>query len=192
MKSINAKKRGLKMKKRNQNVMLIITFVLTIINIILTAFVGIALAFNLFGAMDIFNQFVSTFIIGGYDVSMYMTSYVINLILTMTANIYAGIFYFKGIKYRVNNKQYGRAIIFYAIMQLLFSAYIPAIFAFITAIIMINKKPVVLEEKVTQSFLSDYKLMAMSEAVTRLKELRASGAISEEEYYANLNKILEG
>ena len=180
------------MKKRNKNVMLIITFVFTIISILLNAFVGIVLTFNLFDAVNIFNQFVSTYLISGYDISMYMTSYVINLILTLTANIYAGIFYFKGIKYRVNNKQYGRAILFYAILQLLFSAYIPAILALITAIIMINKKPVVLEEKETPSFLSDYKLMAMSEAVTRLKELRASGAISEEEYYANLNKILEG
>ena len=56
---------------------------------------------------------------------------------------------------------------------------------------MINKKPTIAKSQ-EQSFLSDYKLMAMSEAVTRLKELRATGAISEEEYYANLNKILEG
>ena len=77
------------MKKRNQNVMLIITFVLTIINTILTAFVGIALAFNLFGVIDIFNQIVSTYIISGYDVSMYMTSYVINLILSCVCGIIA-------------------------------------------------------------------------------------------------------
>ena len=82
-------------------------------------------------------------------------------------------------------------VLVYAIIQLLFSAYIPAIFGIITGALMINKKPTIAKSQ-EQSFLSDYKLMAMSEAVTRLKELRATGAISEEEYYANLNKILEG
>jgi len=42
------------------------------------------------------------------------------------------------------------------------------------------------------SELPGYKLEAMSEAVARLKELKDKGAISEEEYYANLNRILEG
>ena len=44
----------------------------------------------------------------------------------------------------------------------------------------------------SEEYINEMKLAAMSEAVTRLKELRASGAISEEEYYANINKILEG
>ena len=42
-----------------------------------------------------------------------------------------------------------------------------------------------------QAYYNQIKFEAMSQAVTRLKELRDSGAISEEEYYANLNKILE-
>ena len=84
-------------------------------------------------------------------------------------------------------------VLIYAIIQFLFSAYIPAIFGIITGALMINKKPAtILNKSQEQSFLSDYKLTAMSEAVARLKQLRESGAISEEEYYANLNKILEG
>ena len=40
--------------------------------------------------------------------------------------------------------------------------------------------------------MNDYKKKAMGEAISRLKELKAQGAISEEEYYETLNKILEG
>ena len=54
-----------------------------------------------------------------------------------------------------------------------------------------QKKKIVVTETSDDNFINDAKLTAMSEAVTRLKELRESGAISEEEYYANINKILE-
>lgn len=178
--------------KRNKNVLLTITFGLTVLNILLNVFIAITLSFNLFGFVDYYNGIMST-VIEGYDISQYTTTLYINMIFTVGINIYASIFYFKGIKYRVSNKQYGKMIIYYSIMQLLFSTYIAGIFALITGIVMTNKKVAPIDEKATaQSFLSDYKFMAMSEAVTRLKELRASGAISEEEYYANLNKILEG
>ena len=53
------------------------------------------------------------------------------------------------------------------------------------------KKKVLVETTPANPYISDYKLNAMSEAVARLKELRDKGAISEEEYYINLNKILE-
>lgn len=178
--------------KKNKNVLLIITFVLTLINVLFNVFFVIMLAGNLFGIVDYYNAIMST-VVTGYDVSAYMTSIYLNAFFTISINIYVLVFYFKGIKYKVNNKQYGRAMVYYGIMQLLFSTYIAGIFSIITAIVMINKKPAPIEEKANaQSYLSDYKLTAMSEAVTRLKELRASGAISEEEYYANLNKILEG
>lgn len=178
--------------KKNKNVLLTITFVLTILNMALNVFAGLAITFNFFGVTDYYNSMMSQ-IVEGYDISMYSTSMYINMIFAVGVSIYASIFYYKGIKYRVSNKQYGKMMIYYAIMQILFSAYISGLFALITAIVMINKKPAPIDEKANaQSFLSEYKFMAMSEAVTRLKELRASGAISEEEYYANLNKILEG
>ncbi len=179
-------------KKKNKNALLIITFVLTILSITLNLLLGIALSFNLFGIVDYYNSIMSL-VMEGYDISAYITSYIFNLIFVVGVNIYSAIFYFKGIKYRVNNKQYGKMLVWYGIFQILFSTYLAGTFALITAIVMINRKPAPIEEKAqSQSFLSEYKLMAMSEAVTRLKELRASGAISEEEYYANLDKILEG
>ena len=177
-------------KKKNKNVMLTLTLIFTILQICINIFVGFVLAFNLWGFIDYYNELMSS-VIANYDLNMYLTSYYIELTLASIINIYSAIFYFKGIKYRVSNKQYGKMVLVYAIIQLLFSAYIPAIFGIITGALMINKKPTIAKSQ-EQSFLSDYKLMAMSEAVTRLKELRATGAISEEEYYANLNKILEG
>ncbi len=177
-------------KKKNKNVMLTLTLIFTILQISINVFVGFVLAFNLWGFIDYYNELMSS-VIANYDLNMYLTSYYIELTLASIINIYSAIFYFKGIKYRVSNKQYGKMVLVYAIIQLLFSAYIPAIFGIITGALMINKKPTIAKSQ-EQSFLSDYKLMAMSEAVTRLKELRATGAISEEEYYANLNKILEG
>ncbi len=177
-------------KKKNKNVMLTLTLIFTILQICINVFVGFVLVCNLWGFIDYYNELMSS-VIANYDLNMYLTSYYIELTLASIINIYSAIFYFKGIKYRVSNKQYGKMVLVYAIIQLLFSAYIPAIFGIITGALMINKKPTIAKSQ-EQSFLSDYKLMAMSEAVTRLKELRATGAISEEEYYANLNKILEG
>lgn len=177
-------------KKKNKNVMLTLTLIFTILQICINVFVGFVLAFNLWGFIDYYNELMSS-VIANYDLNMYLTSYYIELALASIINIYSAIFYFKGIKYKVSNKQYGKMVVVYAIIQLLFSAYIPAIFGIIAGALMINKKPTIAKSQ-EQSFLSDYKLMAMSEAVTRLKELRATGAISEEEYYANLNKILEG
>lgn len=179
-------------KKRNRNILLTITFVLTIIQILMFVFSGFVVAYNLFRFVDYYNRIMSS-ILGTYDLNMYLTSYYIELVLSAIVCIYSAIFYFKGIKYRVKNKEYGKMVLIYAIIQFLFSAYIPAIFGIITGALMINKKPAtILNKSQEQSFLSDYKLTAMSEAVARLKQLRESGAISEEEYYANLNKILEG
>lgn len=179
-------------KKRNKNALLITTFVFTVISLVFNLFLGLSITCNLFGVTDYYNSIMSS-VVEGYDINMYMTSFIINLILTVGTNLYCAIFYYKGIKYRVNNKQYGKMLIYYGIVQLLFSTYLSGIFALITATVMINHKPKTLDEKAnTQSYISDYKMVAMTEAITRLKELRANGAISEEEYYDNLNKILEG
>lgn len=177
--------------KRNKNIMLLITFIITIIHIAFITFGGVAIAFNLFDINTYINAMLNE-IVKGYDINNYLTTYYFELVLAILVNSWVASIYFKGYKYRVSNKQFAKTIGVYAVVQLLFSAYIPMIFAVITAILMYNRKPSNITEKdVAQSFLSEYKLMAMGEAVARLKELRASGAISEEEYYANLNKILE-
>ena len=66
---------------------------------------------------------------------------------------------------------------------------IAGVLALIAGAIMKDQRVDVSEEKV-QTDIPDIKLNAMKEAVLRLKELKERGAISEEEYYANLDKIL--
>ena len=76
------------------------------------------------------------------------------------------------------------------IFQAFIGSAIAGIFAIIAGAIMKDQKAVVVAEEKVQTDISDLKLNAMKEAVLRLKELKERGAISEEEYYANLDKIL--
>ena len=46
-------------KKRNRNILLTITFVLTIIQILMFVFSGFVVAYNLFGFVDYYNQIKS-------------------------------------------------------------------------------------------------------------------------------------
>lgn len=183
----------MKTKKRNKNILLIITYILTVLNMAMLAFTVLSVAFNWFGVVEIVNEIMSQNFVAGYDFNEYLISFYIDAVLSFLICLYYSVFFYKGIKYRVNNPVYARKLVIYSIILILTGAYLCGIMALITGLVMSKQKPQVVSEKdLAQSFLSDYKLMAMSEAVTRLKELRASGAISEEEYYANLNKILEG
>jgi hypothetical protein len=90
-----------------------------------------------------------------------------------------------------NENELGKRITFMAIFQLLFGMYITGVIALIIGLVKWNKKsvrPIVTVE----TGIPSQKLELMGEAVERLKKLREIGAISEEEYYINLNKILEG
>ena len=97
-------------KKKNKNVMLTLTLIFTILQICINVFVGFVLAFNLWGFIDYYNELMSS-VIANYDLNMYLTSYYIELALASIINIYSAIFYFKGIKYRVSNKQYGKMVV---------------------------------------------------------------------------------
>ena len=90
-----------------------------------------------------------------------------------------------------NEKLLGKRVVIMAIFQLLFGMYITGVVALIIGIVKMNKKATVIEP-VVDSGIPKQKLELMGEAVERLKKLREIGAISEEEYYINLNKILEG
>ena len=169
---------------RKKSKMLLVTFIFTIIHLVFSLFVASVLMFNLFGVVDALGYILQDI---GYEleVASLITSYCFEIMLASIVNFISARFYFRGYKYSVYSVNYGKNVIFNGIMQLLFSAFIPGILAIITGAIMVNKKPKI------ASNINDLKFEAMSEAVSRLKELRESGAISEEEYYANLNKILE-
>lgn len=176
---------------RKKSKLLLTTLILTIIHMSLILFVAVALIFNLFGIIDILNVMLGE-ISAGVTIDYYLGTYYIELALSFLINLSCAKLYYRGYKYGAYGEIFGKRLIFNSIIQLLFSAFIPGVFALITGFVMSKqKKKIVVAESSDNSFINETKLAAMSEAVTRLKELRESGAISEEEYYANINKILE-
>lgn len=173
-----------------KNKLLLTAIIFTIISIAINTITLIILVTNAFEITDMVESYLTEYF-GGEDISYLMTSYYIEMFIAILISFYALKNYSKIYKFRLNNKDAGRYLISVALWQLLFGGGIPALFGFIAGIKMMKKK-VAVETAPAHPYLSDYKLNAMSEAISRLKELRAKGAISEEEYYASLNKVLEG
>ena len=177
---------------RKRSKLLLATFILTIIHMSLLLFAAAALIFNLFGVVDIMNMILSEYQSAGVTIDYYLTTYYFELALSFIVNFSCAKLYYKGYKYSAYGEVFGRRLIMNSIIQLLFSAFIPAILALITGVKMCKQRHNIVSAQINdENAINETKLAAMSEAVTRLKELRASGAISEEEYYANINKILE-
>jgi len=177
---------------RKKSKMLLVTLIFTIIHLSLIAFVAIVLMFNLFGIVDAMDYLLQSYVAKEMTIDSMLSTYYFELLFSFIANFSAARLYYKGYKYNATGEIFGRRVIMDAIFQLLFSAFIPGILALITGILMLKQpRPVMTEEEQVNAYINETKLAAMSEAVNRLKELRASGAISEEEYYANINKILE-
>ena len=177
---------------RKKSKLLLTTLIFTIIHMSLIMFVAVALVFNLFGVVDILNVMIGE-LSAGVTIDYYLSTYYIELALSFIINLSCAKLYYKGYKYGAFGEVFGKRLIMNAIIQLLFSAFIPGVFALITGIAMSKQKKKIVVTSALQeaNVINETKLAAMSEAVTRLKELRESGAISEEEYYANINKILE-
>jgi hypothetical protein len=178
------------MKTNKKNKLLLTAIVITIISIILNTLISITLFINAFEITDVLEKYLMEYL-GVNDVSQMLTMYYIEMGLAILINFYALKNYLKVYKFRLNNRDAGRYLISVALWQLLFCSWVPALFGIIAGIRMMKKK-VQVETTPANPYLSEYKLNAMSEAVARLKELREKGAISEEEYYASLNKVLEG
>lgn len=178
------------MKTNKKNKLLLTALIITYISIATTLLILAVLMLNLFETADIVEAYLAEYM-GVEDTSFMMTMYYVEMFLSVLINIYAARNYSKVYKFRLNNRDAGRFITSVALWQLLFSSWVPALFGFIAGIRMMRRK-VEVETSPANPYLSDYKLNAMSEAIARLKELRDKGAISEEEYYASLNKVLEG
>jgi len=178
------------MKTNKKNKLLLTAIILTYISIATSLLALCVLMFNLFEMGDMVESYLQAYM-GTEDIEGMLTMYYLETFLAVLINIYAARKYTKVYKFRLNNKEAGRYLTSVALWQLLFCSALPAIFGFIAGINMMKKK-VQVETTPANPYLSEYKLNAMSEAVERLKELRDKGAISEEEYYASLNKVLEG
>lgn len=179
-------------KKTKTNGLLITACVLSYVSVLLSMGLAIFLMFNIAGLADLYKELLQTYMPGYNDASSDLTLYIVELALVALLNLYFANFYLKGLRYRVDSPQYGRMILNHSLFQMLFASFLAGIFAMISAVVMGRKKPVERTNKQEENpYLSEYKIEAMSDAVRRLKELKAKGAISEEEYYASLNKILE-
>ena len=163
------------------------------------AFAIIAFATNLMGTMDIYNSMVST-MYPNYSISIDTSMLYFEIGFNILIAISFGNFYLTGYKHRFYSREYASRIMLMSVLCLLCGIYIPSIVGIFISISMKknctshDQEPVKEEIKPNKvsSDIPQGKLVAMTEAVERLKQLRDSGVISEEEYYINLNKILEG
>ena len=181
------------MNNNKKHIPLLIISILCFISVALYAFAFIALAFNLFGLSDLFRSIYLNMMISPSDVDFEITFTCIEMIISVLAGLHFARYYLKAYKFiSYQIVDFGRNMIIKSIFQILFGFIITGTISLIMGIIYVNKKQKV-EPKVfaDEDGLPAYKLEAMSEAVTRLKKLKDVGAISEEEYYINLNKILE-
>ena len=180
------------MKKQKGSVLLLIACILSYIMVVGSAILFILFAFNIAGISDAYARLVVDYVGGNVNADEQVTMMCVEFVLVALVDLYFANVYLKGYKFRMNSKQYGKMLISKGVFQMLLSSFIPGLFALIAGARMYRRKnaPETFAEK-TPEYVNNYKLEAMSEAVTRLKELRDKGAISEEEYYATLNKILE-
>lgn len=160
--------------------------------------VGILLGFNIFKVSDVV---IEVLLQAGYqlgEVEIVLFGDTISMIAGGLISIYFGRFYFKVDKSLFKPRELGNTVITMSVVQILFSSFLPAIFGIIAGVKMRSgsfntaKVDAKTAKTASDAGISEFKMTAMSEAVSKLNELRSRGAISDEEYYATLNKILEG
>lgn len=166
---------------------IIVTFTTAIVNIGML----ILLSTNLFGAQDAFVRYLVNV---GYDIATASDDVSFMCIesgFLAVMNILYGTLYLKHLRKTFRGPYGGAFRTTFA--HMLFGSFLGALLAMIglraIETTIVNRRPRTEEER--EKFMNDYRMEAMKEAVTRLKELKTSGAISEEEYYEALNKILE-
>ncbi len=186
-------------KKNTSRVMLIIACVLSFLMVGLSAIGAVLIGFNIGGISDALS---SMLVDSGYSITeadSEITVMMFSFILEIVIELSFAIFYLKAIRFRANSLSFARRLMSKAIWHFVLGSFLPALFAMISSSIMGRQEHTPQTVNVEEAFkegkeegVPDYKLNAMSEAIARLKELKDKGAISEEEYYANLNRILEG
>ena len=179
--------------KRKNNKLTLVAGVVTCIMMAITAFGLLSFVFNLFGIVDLYTKFLTDM---GYSVSEVnddLTFMYLQLVLNCLVNLFFARFYIRSYRFGFYGERHAQMLIRMGLIQMIFVAFLPGLLGLIAGIVMSSKKVDNRAKVVPQNLgVSDLKLEAMKQACARLKELRDKGAISEEEYYASLNKILEG
>ena len=188
-------------KKNTSRVLLIIACVLSFVTLGASAFGATLLGFNIGGISDVLREMLLDAGYAATEVDSEITMMMISFVLEVFIELSFAVFYLKAIKFRANSLSFARRLMSRSIWHFILGSFPPALFAMISASVMGKQKQPAQVASVEEAFkegenkedkVPDYKLTAMTEAIERLKELKDKGAISEEEYYANLNRILEG
>ena len=186
-------------KKNTSRILLIIACILSFVTLAVSAIGALLIGFNIGGVTDAIRKMMLDSGYAATEVDGEITVMVFSFVLEVLIELSFALFYLKAIKYRASSLSFARRLMSKSIWHLILGSFVPALFAMLSATVMGRQKQpapsVVIEEAFKENKedkVPDYKLTAMSEAIARLKELKDKGAISEEEYYANLNRILEG
>ena len=166
--------------------------ILTFVFIGLSVLEMIAIGFNLLGIQDYFVNIFSLYGVQNGEIEEMIVYMYFSLSLDILFNVYFARYYLRMYRYGVGQKQ-AESLVRHGAIQMILVSLVPGMLGLIAGIVMNSQKGSAHKKVVPQNVgVSELKLEAMKEAVARLKELRAQGAISEEEYYATLNKIIEG
>lgn len=168
--------------KRSVRVCYNIAGVLSVIVSFAKLFILNVIVFNLFDINDVVNKYF------GFDMSntMNMSIVVINFIVAIYFNLTCSKLYFAISRASIvrGNKS---AVIAMPVMQMFLGSVLSGIFGLVGALLIDNNQSIPTENFGSgEEAFFDIKL-----SVLRLKELKESGQITEEEYYKALNKILE-
>lgn len=177
-------------KSKKGRVFLILAIVFSFLMAGLNVFASILVTFNVRGVADevgkVLNEMNSVLL------TTDLTMVCIEMLIIAMIDIFAGIKYLSIVKHGINPRR-GVGYMFQPAIQILCGSFVSGILAMIGIMVMAKDQMQMMQHPITpEEAVSDYKKEAMIDAVTRLKELKSRGAISEEEYYETLNKILEG
>lgn len=176
-------------KKSKGRILLYVAIVLGFLTSVASVFGIIALNTNLLGLTDVFSDYLVS---SGYaitEVTEEIMVLSVQFSIVALIDLLSSIKYLRIVTYRA---PFNKTPFSLVIVQVLFGSFITAIIAYI-GFMMIEKNKITISKEALNNpdFMNNYRMEAMTEAITRLKELKEKGAISEEEYYETLNKILE-
>ena len=177
------------MTKQNNSakILLWIACIISFVAVAINLFAIVVLTFDLWGIVEIAEKYLNEI---GFTLGTDLSLMSFELALVVLIDLFAGLRYLKILKNRVVNSRSNP--IMQTIFQMLFGSLIAGLLACIGLNKLVRRRPIPVSEEDKVAYINEFKKKAMGEAITRLKELKAQGAISEEEYYETLNKILEG
>ena len=175
-------------QKNSGKILLWIACIVSFIAVAINLFAIVVLTFDLWGIVEIAEKYLNEI---GFTLGTDLSLMSFELAFVVLIDLFAGLRYLNILKNKIGLNPRSNPIM-QTIFQMLFGSFLAGILACIGLNQLAHRRPVPVSEEDKVAYINEFKKKAMGEAITRLKELKAQGAISEEEYYETLNKILEG